>query len=196
MLSEQLSLLDPPRFWSKVDSSGGQHVCWPWLGSITLSNGYGQHPGVSPLTGRPTMRAAHRCALEIATRSVLPPAVRVLHAKGCSKLCCNPKHLRPGTAAENTADARRDGALRGKRLDADRVRKLLGLHQAGVTRESLADRFGVSLVTVHSILTGRTWSNISGIEFAGPRKGGRPRKPKVAKPTMEQRRQRVQEALS
>jgi hypothetical protein len=42
---------------------------------------------------------------------------------------------------------------------------------------SLAERFGVSQVTIKAVLQGRAWSEATGIEYRGPLKPGRPRKP-------------------
>ena len=54
-------------------------------------------------------------------------AQRVLHARGCSKLCVNPLHLRVGSAAENTADAKAEGRLKGAKLDAEQVLRIVAL---------------------------------------------------------------------
>lgn len=195
VLREQRPLIDQTRFWAKVDRSGGADACWRWMGSVTPGNGYGQISSPSPLTGRKTMRAAHRCALEIATGTVLPPEVRVLHARGCAKTCVNPRHLRPGSPAENSADAKAEGVMTGRRLDAERVLKLVALHEAGHSRQALSERFGVSLTTIKSVISGKSWSSTTGIKCI-KRKPGRPRrKTPTAKLTMAQRRARVLEAL-
>lgn len=90
------------RFWSKVDMSGGTDVCWRWMGAM-LKTGYGgvKIGGVS--------QRAHRVAFELAGNEI-PVGMMVLHS--CDNpLCCNPAHLRVGSAADNTADARERGRI-------------------------------------------------------------------------------------
>jgi hypothetical protein len=167
------------RFWSHVDQTARGDGCWLWTGSVTQSTGYGAFHDDSPETGRKTMRAAHRVAFELARGRRLDPGQRVLHAKGCSKLCCRPGHLRTGTAAENSADAKAEGRLKGSKLDAAAVLRLVALHRKyGLEKWVLAQRFGVSNQTVTSILSGKTWGTVTGIAYK-PGKTGRP--PKGAK---------------
>lgn len=84
------------RFASKVDASGGPDACWPWTAA---TNGvYGRIKG----HGRELI-GAHRAALMLAGVHV-PPGAPVLHECDNPR-CCNPAHLRVGTAAENVADA-------------------------------------------------------------------------------------------
>jgi len=90
----------PESFWRKV-RIGGPSECWPWLGG--LRNGYGHH-----CINKKSVYA-HRYAHELAKQK--PPtgrAIQVMHICN-NKLCCNPSHLRLGTAAENTQAALRDG---------------------------------------------------------------------------------------
>ena len=164
------------RFFAKVDRSSGPDACWVWTGGVTQSNGYGQFGDVSPITGKKTMRGAHRVAYELAHGVTLKPIERILHAKGCCQRCVRPDHLRMGTAAENTADARAEGRLKGSRLDAGKVLEIVALHKRyGLKAWVLADRFGVSNVTINSVLRGKTWASVTGITYQ-PRKPGRPRK--------------------
>lgn len=186
------------RFERFVDQSGGPDACHVWRGSTSPATGYGQIRDISRTTGRPTMRSTQIVALELATGQPKPPGANALHAHGCPKTCVNPRHLRWGTKRENTADARQEGKLLGRKLTANAVRQMVGLYRLGVPRDFLRERFNVSAQTVHSILAGKSWAGITGIQYTGPRKGGRPRKPGGAaapKPTMEQRRERVREAL-
>jgi hypothetical protein len=163
------------RFFAKVDKGAGDR-CWVWIGGVTQSNGYGQFGDVSPITGKKTMRGAHRVAYELARGVTLKPSERILHAKGCCQRCVRPDHLRIGTAAENTADAKAEGRLKGGRLDAGKVLEIVALHKRyGSKAWVLAERFGVSNVTINSILRGKTWASVTGIVYQ-PRKPGRPRK--------------------
>jgi len=57
------------------------------------------------------------------------------------------------------------------------AREIVNLAGEGLERHELAERFGVSQVTIKAVLQGRTWSEATGIEYRGPLKPGRPRKP-------------------
>jgi Autographiviridae endonuclease len=163
------------RFFAKVDKGTGEG-CWIWTGGVTQSNGYGQYSDVSPITCKRTMRGAHRVAYELEHGVTLKPSERILHAKGCCQRCVRPDHLRIGTAAENTADAKAEGRLKTRKLDAGKVLEIVALHKRyGLKAWVLAQRFGVSNVTINSILRGKTWASVTGIVYQ-QRKPGRPRK--------------------
>ncbi|WP_176218048.1 HNH endonuclease signature motif containing protein [Novosphingobium sp. B1] len=70
--------------------------CWEWRGKVS-HNGYGQfeHKGRS--------WRAHRYAYTLA-KGDIPPGMMVLHSCD-NRRCCNPDHLRIGTAKDNWRDA-------------------------------------------------------------------------------------------
>jgi hypothetical protein len=78
------------RFWSKVDRSGGDNACWPFVGTRDAS-GYG-HFRVGGI-----LKQAHRVAYEL-TVGPIPDGFDLHHMneRGCiTKSCCNPSHLQP-----------------------------------------------------------------------------------------------------
>lgn len=152
------------RFWARVDASAGPTACWPWTGSSMEANGYGQVRLPSPHTGKPTMRTTHRVAYEFA-KGPIPKGKLVLHSMGCTtRKCCNPRHLRTGTHAENHADAVILKTLGKRKLDADAVRKIVHLKRTvGLSNKVLAERFGVGPDTISKILAGKLWSHATGI---------------------------------
>jgi hypothetical protein len=64
-----------------------------------------------------------------------------------------------------------------RRLTAGQAREIVKLASEGLERHELAERFGVSQVTIKAVLQGRTWSEATGIQYRGPLNPGRPRKP-------------------
>ena len=92
------------RFWSKVDRSRGPDDCWPWTAFVHL--GYGKFGVAGRVVG------AHRMAYLLANGSI-PEGLFVLHAPVIchNRACCNPAHLRVGTARDNYQDAIKDGTV-------------------------------------------------------------------------------------
>jgi hypothetical protein len=93
-----------PRFWERIDASGGPDACWPWTGPT--HRGYGVANG----PGRRTLRA-HRYAYRLAVGPI-PEGAQIDHTchngTGClggpscpHRRCCNPRHLEPTTGPEN-----------------------------------------------------------------------------------------------
>lgn len=91
-------------FWSRVHV-GSPDVCWPWIGKLHRS-GYAYY---SPIDG---IRKAHRIAYRL---SYAPPDRNLMVLHSCDHPpCCNPYHLRLGTAADNAADMVSRGRGRGQ----------------------------------------------------------------------------------
>jgi hypothetical protein len=146
------------RFWAKVDKSAGPNACRPWLASVTQSTNRGQF---FPESGRYEM--CHRMAWKLAHGDILD-GMRVLHARGCRPNCCNPAHLRLGSAAQNTDDARREGRLRAGKLMRSEVEAILAQRvQHGMPAHVIGARFGISAQSVENIRKGRAWWWVSGL---------------------------------
>ena len=84
------------RFWSYVDTSGGDDACWLWKGQIN-HNGY----GLFSIKGKKTI--ASRMAAIIALGPL--PEGRIVCHHCDNPPCCNPNHLYFGTARDNMRDA-------------------------------------------------------------------------------------------
>jgi hypothetical protein len=139
------------RFWAKVDKRG-EDECWEWKAARSKAN-YGSFDGCFGTA------AAHRIAWMLANNAEVPPGMVMMHL--CDNPpCCNPKHLRPGTYAENATD--RAAKDRGRRPSvtnvtydqamAYRERIIKGeLNQSEVAAET-----GLSLDVVSRMIRGKT----------------------------------------
>lgn len=89
------------RFWSKVDIRKSAD-CWFWRASLDRY-GYGQFKGASG----ETPKRAHRVAYE---HIIGPIAAGLVLRHRCNNpSCCNPKHMEPGTQADNHDDREEAG---------------------------------------------------------------------------------------
>jgi hypothetical protein len=99
------------RFWAKTVRQGR---CRIWIGALD-KDGYGKFTINSRTqNNKHGLRAqkhirAHRAAYEL-TKGPIPPGMVVLHS--CDNpQCCEPRHLRAGTQAENRREASRKGRI-------------------------------------------------------------------------------------
>jgi hypothetical protein len=136
------------RFWVKVDKSGGPDACWPWMAARVPAGGYGRF-----LADR--LIAAHRYAWIITNGPIESKEIDVLHS--CDNPpCCNPRHLRLGTALENAAEMYRKNRQNTK-LNADAVRDI---RSSPLTSKELAAKYGVGYSAIWCVRTGRKWSHV------------------------------------
>lgn len=98
------------------------------------------------------------------------PAHEVCHGCGVPA-CCNPRHLRWGTRAENMADRKVHGVLtpppvkRGEdnnraRLNPEAVRSIRRRLLTGEIPGKIAADFGVTRGAIYSIQKGLTWTHV------------------------------------
>lgn len=146
---------DLQRFWRKVDSSGGQAACWPWL-ACRDTFGHGRFR-----LGKNRVMA-HRLAYELATGQHIPEGAVVRHL--CNNpTCCNPAHLAVGTHADNVADRVAAGrSARGEhngraKLTWAAVAAIRQQAEAGTSDCQLARQFAVSRRCISFIRAGSHW---------------------------------------
>jgi hypothetical protein len=94
-----------------------------------------------------------------------PGDLHVLHS--CEhRDCFNPDHLHLGTHQDNMAERDEWGhGIRGERvhtarLTAEQVLEARQAHRSGETSVAIAERYGVSPVTIRHAVTGRTWRHL------------------------------------
>lgn len=136
----------------------GEDECWLWRGAIDC-DGYGRlHQGSRVIM-------AHRFAWELRHGLSWPSGSIALHA--CDiRACVNPRHIRPGTIAENNADARAKrrhafGERNGNaRLTDEKALEIRRRRAAGEKARVLALEFGVSDSLVCAVAAGRKWAHL------------------------------------
>lgn len=109
-------------------------------------------------------RKAHRFSYEHFRG---PMAAGMLACHTCDvRSCCNPEHIFPGTQADNMQDMVRKGrGLVGvksakTKFTEDDVISIYRDVDAGLTRQAIAKKHGVSAVTISHIATGRNWKHL------------------------------------
>jgi hypothetical protein len=144
------------RYEEKVDRTGGQDACHPWLASVN-EHGY----GIFRADGR--MHLAHRWAYRHFIGPVELP--QVIRHRCDTPACQNPRHWIKGTQAENIADmiargrspdrrGERSGRARLTEADVRMIRASAGPHAR------LAKEYGVSPSLIGQIRAGTAWRHV------------------------------------
>ena len=139
------------RFLSKVDRRGADE-CWPWLAQ-RMPNGYARFGD----------ELAHRVAWKVYHRTEVPKGQCVLHTcDGGDQGCVNPKHLYLGTRTKNAQDMKDRGRAwtPGPKLTEGDVVQIRTALNEGAKILDLAQQFGVHILTISRIRSGRTWKGI------------------------------------
>lgn len=139
-------------FWSRVVRSTSG--CWEWQGS-TSGRGYGC------MVPQKKKVLAHRFSYQLHCGSI-PPGVLVCHHCDNPK-CVRPDHLFLGTINDNNQDKKNKGrcvrghAVHTSKLTENDVRDIRAERDRGVPVVAIAERYGVSVRSVQSILSKETW---------------------------------------
>lgn len=155
------------RFWAKVDKSGGEGACWPWLGAIS-DTGYGKFRSDGGRVGSRALRAP-RVAWEL-VNGPIPDGLWTLHSCD-NRQCVNPAHLRLGNRSDNMRDMwerGRQGTTRAvpgekngmAKLTAAAVVEIRARRRQGEALAAIARDHGVHLGSIHAVVTGKTWRHV------------------------------------
>lgn len=149
--------MDETVFWNLLDRR--PDGCWVWP-RMKTTKGY----GALSIKGR--MVRAHRYAFSLA-HGPIPDGKLVCHSCD-NRPCCNPSHLWLGTVAENNADARQKGRvkgppgsdLRGQKHPLSKLSDIERDHlrndqRNGMSYRAIAKKFGISQPTAFWICNPR-----------------------------------------
>ena len=149
----------------------GDDGCWNWTAALLSRAGYG-----AIRVNRQT-KLAHRVSFEV--HGLGDPTGKFVCHHCDNRRCVNPTHLFLGSPQDNVDDMvakgrqcqhrpRVDAALNAKRvalrkLNEDQVWDIFIRHLMGECRFQLAKEYNVHHDTVYKLLTGHTWSHVTGI---------------------------------
>lgn len=154
---------DSARFWSKVDKSAGAGECWPWVGSVMPTTGYGQ------IKIARKNYTAHRLAWRLTHGDIASDGsyhgLCVCHTCD-NRRCVNPSHMFLGTAHDNKRDAvakmrHSHGELvNTAKLTESEVSAIRSLYASGISQPKLGLQFGVQQSTISQIVRRATWRHV------------------------------------
>jgi hypothetical protein len=150
--------------WFSQQLNTTESGCWEWTRCLSRK-GYGQFR----MNNRTTY--THRYVLE--TKLGRPIRVGYMACHSCNnRKCCNPDHIREGTAKDNTQDMINSGrqatgdavAHRGEshsmcKLTEAQVRAIR--ETTGLSVREVGRRYGVSATTISCIRLGKTWAHLT-----------------------------------
>ena len=140
-------------FWAKVDKTSDPQGCWLFTGC--KMKGYGQ------MKYKGKQYNTHVLAYILSDKTI-PKGLQLAHSEFCKdkKHCCNPDHLTPKTAKENSLDRHRDGTTNAK-LTPDQVLEIRDKYAKGnTTHRKLAEEYNIHHSQITKILTRKLWSHI------------------------------------
>lgn len=154
----------PEVLWSKVDKRG-EDECWPWKGTLK-DDGYGrvQIDDWNYYAHRVIFNLANPGLIELKAPKNSDESGFLMHS--CDNpSCCNPKHLKVCTHAENMADKVAKGRTpdfsgdKGPRakLTMTQAREARELKKNGMSTRDLAKKFNISLPSMKTLLRGDSY---------------------------------------
>lgn len=130
-------------FWAYVDVRSNDE-CWRWLAGLK-DHGYGLF----------RKRFAHRLALGMVSEHIPSEDIFALHSCDNPR-CCNPHHLRWGTALDNARD--RTARDRWRNPRAKITRQIVEKIRAdGRVHSEIAAHYGLSKTHVSAIIARKRW---------------------------------------
>lgn len=91
---------------------------------------------------------------------MLPPGLLVRHMCG-NPMCCEPTHLRGGTAHQNNLDTLRHGRNRSSVLTKRDVRSIREMAERGLSNTAIARIYNVTRTSIYHIVNRKTWKHVS-----------------------------------
>jgi len=135
--------------------------CIEFTGAICPNGGYGRFRENAAKREDDTIWLAHRYAYHLIHGEVPP----LLRHRCHNPLCCNVAHLIPGTHIDNMADMVAAGRSGKPKLKKEQVELIAMLHiKKGQKIADLAKRYEVGHRTIANIVTGKSWSKVTGIQ--------------------------------
>ncbi len=135
------------RFWSNVDITANPDECWNWLRE-KQRKGY----GVAYFNG--ARWRANRLAWCLANRQAIQ--LQILHS--CDNpSCCNPSHLREGTAKDNVDDMVERGRQRKPKMSPLKMRVCELFFKEDKSKNAIARELQLSRTYVCKILKQNVW---------------------------------------
>lgn len=149
------------RFWSNVHVQA-KFDCWPWKGCASGGRSEGRAYGrfVPGILGE---RLAHRIAYRLLVGSI--PDGKMIRHLCHNPTCCNPSHLRLGTAKDNSQDeVARNNTLRGIRHPLYKLtdEDVLAIRESPLPGKELAERYGVARSTISDVRNYRVRKHVEG----------------------------------
>lgn len=151
------------RFWSKVDRT--DIGCWEWKGS--KQGRPGMKYGSFSIHGRDV--AAHRFSYRLHVGEI-PEGMEICHH--CDNPgCVRPDHLFLGTRSDNMKDKVKKGRANTPRGEQNTKAKLTEQQvitireefaRGGISKQELANKYGVARSLVLMIVRGETWKHVGG----------------------------------
>lgn len=151
------------RIWSRAEKRPSG--CVEWVGTRDRSKGSPDlYYGVMKHGGR--SHRVHRLVYAL-TNGPIPHGLVVRH-KCDNGLCINPDHLEIGTIAQNNQDredrgrTRRGSRVGTAKLTEEIVFDIRQMAASGILYREIADRFQVTMCTIHEIVLGISWQHVGG----------------------------------